>query len=383
MAARLLLPVFALLLATAGCKTPYIPPEVSSPNSYLVVEGTIITGHTDSTFIRLSHTIKLNGADTAAAETGAQVSVQDQAGKSYALKEIRTGTYGAAPLSLPATGTYRLHIVRSNGSTYQSDYVQAKSSPAIDSVSLVPQADGLHVFVNAHDAANSSRYYRWDYSETWQFMSFFQSNLIYQKHPDTLLQRTAAQQVYTCYQTAGSTSIVLNSTAKLTTDVVSQQPITFVPSTSEKVSYIYSIQVKQHALTPDAFEFWQNLKRNTEQLGSIFDAQPSQLTGNIHNTANATEPVIGYVSAGTIVSKRVFLNAGSAGYHWRRSTPDACDSLGTVKNIPGNYNVYFSSPNPVYVPIAIKNDTLVRVAAPYCADCTTRGTTVKPSFWPY
>jgi hypothetical protein len=45
---------------------------------------------------------------------------------------------------------------------------------------------------------------------------------------------------------------------------------------------LYYIKLSQYALSHDAYLFYQKLKKNTEQLGSIFDAQPSELSSNIH-----------------------------------------------------------------------------------------------------
>ena len=42
------------------------------------------------------------------------------------------------------------------------------------------------------------------------------------------------------------------------------------------------------------------MQKNAESLGSIFDEQPTQITGNIHSVTNPSEQVIGYVSAGTV-----------------------------------------------------------------------------------
>ena len=58
---------------------------------------------------------------------------------------------------------------------------------------------------------------------------------------------------------------------------------------------MYSINVKQYALSHEAYLFFEKIKKNTEQLGSIFDPQPSELQGNIHCITNPAETVVGYV----------------------------------------------------------------------------------------
>ncbi len=50
------------------------------------------------------------------------------------------------------------------------------------------------------------------------------------------------------------------------------------------------------------------LKNNTEQLGSIFDAQPSETGGNLHCKTDPTEQVIGFIGCSSQTQKRIFIN---------------------------------------------------------------------------
>ena len=121
-----------------------------------------------------------------------------------------------------------------------------------------------------------------------------------------------------------------NISEKLENDVIYLNPIAFIPGDSEKLMTKYSVMVKQYALTKEAFDFWQTLKKNTESLGSIFDAQPSQLTGNIKNVNNPEEPVLGYISAGTVQQKRIFI-AKAELPNWKTKYPYSC-TADTVRN---------------------------------------------------
>jgi len=73
---------------------------------------------------------------------------------------------------------------------------------------------------------------------------------------------------------------------------------------------MYSIEVTQYALTPEAFTYWELLKKNTEQLGSIFDASPSSSLTNIA-AINSKDLVIGYVSVSTTTKKEYSLRAAN------------------------------------------------------------------------
>jgi len=383
-----------------SCRETYTPPQITTNSSYLVVEGVINTG-TDSTIFKLSRTVRLNAKTTTQNETHAIVTVESDANAIYTLKEITPGTYASAPLGLSSTAKYRLRIITNtnNHTTYLSDFVPVKNSPPIDSVGYNLPANGLQVYANTRDATNNTRYYRWEYKETWVYTSAYDAGFIVVNNH--ILLRTPAQSIYTCWQNASSTDIVLASSAKLTQDVMYQAPITLVPMVSAKLSSRYSILVKQYALTEDAFNFWQLLKKNTEQLGGIFDAQPSSITGNIHNIADYAEPVLGYISAGAVQQKRIFVDNKALPKGWGTDSPfSSCSSypdnpLNPIIVPRSDYNYYFfgmsMAPPPfIYIPISIYQvhpgptgpDTAFDAVPVNCADCRMAGGSInKPSFW--
>jgi len=377
--------ITGIILTTVfySCREAYTPPQITANSNYLVVEGLINTG-TDSTIFKLSRTVRLYAKTTTQPETHAIVTVESDANAIYTLKEITPGTYASPSLGLSKTAKYRLRIIANTNThtTYLSDFTAGKDSPPIDSLGYNIEPNGLQIYVNAHDATNNTRYYRWDYVETWEFHPMFDAGYI--ETPIGPGVRTPAQDVYTCWHTSVSTDLVLASSAKLTQDVIYNTIITTVPSASEKVSIGYSILVKQYALTLDAFNFWQNLKKNTELLGSIFDAQPSQIQGNIHNITDSTEPVFGYVSAGTLQQKRitVFYTSWPQGWGQDKSAYNNC----LEDSILFKDEAIFQGANPNQIPLDKLFDKGYQVgwwgSSRNCADCTLRGTNIKPSFWP-
>ena len=293
-----------LVIIAGGCKKPYNPPAIALAGSYLVVEGVINSGP-DSTFIKLSKTVKLSNANVINPVLGAAVAVQSDQNIIYPLTEAAKGYYVSPGLNLNSSHNYRLSIKTGN-EQYYSDYVPVVNSPPIDSLSFKVIDTGVNVYSATHDPTNTIKYYRWDYTETWIIHPKYDSHFI--SNGDTVLPRTVSQQVYTCWRTDTSNVIVLGSAAKLAKAVIFDNPVTSLPALSPKIANEYSILVRQYALTADAYDFWVNLKKNTEQLGSIFGAQPSQINGNIHSVTNPSEPVIGYVSVGSIASQRLFIS---------------------------------------------------------------------------
>ncbi|MGZ3752674.1 MAG: DUF4249 family protein, partial [Mucilaginibacter sp.] len=215
----------------------------------------------------------------------------------------------------------------------------------------------------------------------------------YSNGVNALNARLVSQQVYNCFGNAQSSNVLIASTTKLNTDVVFQSPITIVPPTSEKLETKYSILVKQYALTSDAYDFWDNLLKNTEKLGSIFDVLPSETQSNFHCVTNPNELVIGYLSIGNPSYKRIFISAGQLLPNYSPVYPTICKIDTAFQNPPHPgtlpiadliptsspyipvLGLYLKPPNINGSPTAYTYSTIL------CADCTVRGTTTPPAFW--
>jgi hypothetical protein len=383
-----------LLVTTifAGCRKPYNPAAIGAPNNYLVVEG-VINSSSDSTIIKLSRTVKLSSTITTNPVLHAVVAVESDQNAIFPLTETTNGNYVTPGLNLDSTRKYRLNI-KIAAKQYLSDFVAVLNSPPIDSINFTTQNNVLNIYSNTHDPKNSTQYYRWDYQETWMFRSNYFSG--YKSNGDTILLRDQVNdEIYTCWKSDTASNIILGTTTHLVKDVIVNNPITSVVSTSEKLGMKYSILVRQYALTGDAFIFWENLKKNTEQLGSIFDAQPSTINGNVHSVTNPSEPVIGYISAGSTSDVRIFITKLQLPVSWGPTPAFNCA-------IDSFYYVYYpqnaKTPiNQIYlylnynkngivdaeIPLAAIGDPPLGYSAalPDCVDCTLRGTNKQPAFW--
>ena len=145
-------------------------------------------------------------------------------------------------------------------------------------------------------------------------------------------------------------------------------------------------------------------------MGSIFDAEPSEIAGNIHSVDNPTEPVIGYVSVGATTNQRIFVTTQQLP-HWVTIPfytdcklefdysdpvrPVVCcyyaftDSNGNILNQVNEYINYnaagYYDPSP-YIPISALGPPGLppigyTASTRECVDCTLRGTNKQPAFW--
>jgi Domain of unknown function (DUF4249) len=361
-----------------SCKEAYRPHLKSTTNSYLVVEGVMNAGPGPTT-ISLTHTSSLDTV-LIRPEANALVTVEGKDNTTRQLAYTGGSNYYSPDLHLITGNEYRLRIRTTNGKEYLSAYVKARITPAIDSVGWQRNQEGVSMYANTHDASGDTRYYRWDFNETWEIKSYYYSSFIYVSGANIVRPRTAAENVYTCWKYGSNKSILLASSERLQSDVIFKAPVNFINENDEKLCVRYSILLHQYALDKEGYKFYELMKRNTENLGSVFDAQPTEIKGNITCVTDPSEIVIGYVSASTIEEKRIFIsNSELPG--WRMDQNCQED---TVANTPDNIRLFFAGGGIVPYSSLIANGFIVAYlsSSPTCVDCTSRqGSTTRPSYW--
>lgn len=358
-----------LILFAGGCVDPYRPPEITSPGSYLVVNGFINSAPSTTSTIKLSRSQSLTDTEAPTAETKAIVAIESQSKATYPLIEETAGTYTLAGVTVQSGETYRLHVRTAKGVDYYSDYVPVTQTPPIDSVSWKIENNGVQISVNAHDPKNSTRYYRWEFDETWEYFTPYYSSM--ELKDNRIVYRPFS--VNQCWRSGSSTNIMTTSTTRLSQDVVSQFPLTFIPGSSSKLGVKYSILVKQIALSQTGFDYYDQLAKITQNIGSIFDPQPAQITGNIHCTTTPGELALGFFRVGTIETKRIFIAHAEVpnfytitGYY--SCTVDTLTEADIIKFQPAVINLYDRS--------------RYLTTAEFCVDCRLQGGVLtRPDFW--
>jgi hypothetical protein len=379
---------FVAFLAIAfGCKQLYEPPAQAQNTRLLVVEGFINGGQGPTTFF-LSRTGDLQD-HSARPEYGAQVKVEGDDGSGFLFVDSLNGKYYYPQLFLNGNAKYRVHVTTSDGKEYTSDYTPVRHTPPIDSITWQMEDNGVRLYVNTHDPQNVTKYYQWKYDETWEIHSTYYSSLKYLRDASNRITalvyrmspfHTVDTTIHKCWSSLSSTSIILGSSEKLSSDVI-YLPVQFIEPGSEKLSVLYSINVKQYAMSQDAYLFMEKMKKNTEQVGTLFDAQPSQITGNIKCLSDPNEPVIGFVEVTDEQTKRIFVyNSQVPG--WSYSLPCVEYVINNTVEDMNKYGAEYSPTIPkTLTPLGAVQD-FYAANMESCVDCTTRGVNRKPSFWP-
>lgn len=365
-----------ILLCIGGCKEPYDLELNTSDQSLLVVEGVLNAGQ-GATNIKLSRTVSFQDNIEFKPVLFAQLSVEDNTGTVYQLTETGAGNYTHNQLPLVFGEEYRLRIKTTDNKEYLSDYVVARSTPDIDSITWKKEDNSLQILASTHDPANETWYYKWDFDETWEIRSFYMAEYEFIGATYTIIPHSMFN--YRCWKYASSNTIAIGSSAQLQSDVISESPIHIIPPGSEKLGVRYSILVRQQAISKEAYEYFKLMKKNTESLGSIFDPQPSELKGNIKCLTHPDEGVIGYLTASNYSEKRHFITAQQAAWSYNQ---DNCFSE-RVKNDPDSLAGWMPNFLPWGAEEAAPGVALFYYLAPAtCVDCTTRGGALDmPSYW--
>lgn len=371
--------ILMVSVGTFSCREPFDPGIKESSKAYLVVEGAILGGGQPTT-ITLSRTTDLTTTNFVA-ENGASVSVEDEPGNIYYLSPQGSGVYSGIFSNLTEGTKVRLRIRTQDGKEYLSDFETMKNTPEIDNVAWsVNSSHGLDITVDTHDDQNNTHYYRWAYEQTWEFHSTYLSTLDYDEKTRQIVPRTNSDGIYACWQSAKSNSVLVNSTAKLSQDRVKDFRLVTIPPKSWYLDVLYSILVKQYALSEAEYNYWQKIKKNTEEIGSIFDPLPSEIKGNLQCLSDPNELVIGYVGACVEREKRIFIarqDIDNWGYYQSCTVID-------VANNPDSLAAVFAGGSMEPFSTTLDNAGQERYLGTdaVCVDCTIRGTNVKPSFWP-
>ena len=378
----------ALLGQILGCKEAFDPSLETPTINFLVVEGFINTKGV--TIIQLTRTQKLAEASTIKNELKATVQIENDNNLVVGLTESGLGIYKSEALNLPSDRKYRLRIKTAAGKEYLSEFTLVKTTPKL-TLTWDQSSDGVRIYASTADPNNQTLFYKYDFEETWAQQSIALSEYVATVNPVNqnigVSERNPPDQISAliCWTSTLSNNILITSTKSLSSDVVDKLPVMFIPNGSEKLDRRYSILVKQYALTNEAYDFFAQMKKNTELLGSVFDPLPSTVRGNIKCVTDPSEPVVGNIVSASAEEQRIFITKQEAG-NWVMSL--AC-GIQHITNSQANRNLFFRNDkflirNAEFDETTVPRPTIIGyyITQPACLDCKKRGgNNIKPSYW--
>jgi hypothetical protein len=363
----------ALTILFCSCVDPYSPPVIETNYNILVVDA-FLNSKDGSATVTLSRTLPIYSTDATPIESNAQVKIIDETGVEFLLSETNKGLYTQSNIVVNPNLKYRLSIQTNANERYLSDAVPVVASPNIDSLFWLPDGDAVSFYVNTKNSESSSRYYRWDCFESYEYNSAYASTV--KLVSGVVYSRTPAEYINKCWRVVPYPDLILGSTTSSVENVVSKAEVKTVEAGTIKLSQTYSLLVRQYSITEEAYNHWTKLKQTTESLGGLFDPMPTQVSGNIHNINSSGQIAVGFFSAGSFEEKRIFLNFYDLPIPLRRySTNCLIDSVNL-------FDVSrFTDATLLIVPYGTPPAGYLR-STRECIDCRLHGgTTTKPSFW--
>jgi hypothetical protein len=356
------------LAVVAGCTVEFHP-EIDNNKEQIVVEG-MITDLDRVNSIKLSMSTKIGMPLVRKPVKGAIVTITDEKGIVTTLKEFPAGTYSTDSTKFRGRvgGSYSLNL-KINNANYETDFIEMKPVPPINSlyyekVVITASRDtnymeeGCRIYLDSYDPSGKCLFFRWDYTETWEYrIPYIVANRI-------------------CFITERSDEILIKNTSLYNQARVSKYPILFISNKTDRLKERYSILVNQYSLNESEYDFWEKVQNISENVGSLYDITPTAISGNIRCTTNPGETVYGYFSVSAVTQKRLFIQDR---FHRLPNFYSYCatDTLrGKLPETGLNTEFWVIEDYEDEIPPFWIISTFRE-----CADCTTRGTRVVPSFW--
>ena len=381
---RLVLLIFSCVLLLSGCREPFNPEIEPADLNVLVVEGYLDTDGLASK-LKLSYTrnIQTDNSFMPSYPTG-NVVLKSESGEQYPLTELGSGEFEFA-YDIPENQNYRLYISTIDGKSYTSELIRPILTPEIIDVGFVKNELGVEVYLTTKGDENADDFL-WTFEETYAFRPKFPSYYKFDPETADIVYRDPEERIDLCYRGGESSDLILETSSRFEDQFVFRQSITQILDNDERLGIRYSILISQKALDKKASEFWEILRKNTDDIGSIFSPLPSNIGGNIKNDQNPDTPVVGFVSLGTIKQRRLYIAAQEVA-PWIVMEPAYGGCFLESDTIPkSEYAQSFASGSflpviPIWSETSAQEPLGYRGSVRTCADCTLRGTNVKPDFW--
>ncbi len=308
--------LFAVLTLLAGigltvsCVTEFQPDLLSVPPA-LVVEGQVTDAPGPYT-IRLTRTADYSYKALNLLETGATLSIQDDAGHAETLIEQSGGVYmtRANGIRGVAGRSYKLTIKTKNGDRYESSPERLAVAPPIlklyteyrnDPVpGTTTRKQGWDVYLDTKDPAETGNYYRWEWTH-YEFVYACQKTLLSSGTSYTGLPCcTPCWDITRCYN-----CISISSDATINGQNISGQYIMTAPYTSLAPYYV---AVQQQAISKGAYDFWKSVRGLVNNTGGLFDPAPAGVQGNLRCVSDPQRQVYGYFGAAGLSDQYLYVD---------------------------------------------------------------------------
>lgn len=301
-----LLGIGFLLLCMYSCIESFHP-EIKESQDMLVINGSI-SDKPGWHFVEVSRSSPYNEPGFIP-EKGCVVRVEDENGRGVTYSEYQPGIYRADldESFLGVNNAYRLNVYTQDGMEYQSDYDSLLACPPIDSLYYeieLPVSDdpnitylgGVQFYVDVKGERGDSRNFLWKLEETYEYHSYYliqylwENDSVYEFDP-------ATDSLARCYTGGSILEIYTASSRYLVANELNKYPLNYVSAKFPQLRFEYGLLVTQYSLSDEAFLYWEKIRTLTDEEGSLYEKQPANADGNIHNVNDPEEQILGFFYA--------------------------------------------------------------------------------------
>ncbi len=373
--------VFQML---ASCIEEYIPSIEAGETKKYVVSGQLTNESEDQVIsVALASSIRDPGP---APLNDCEVRISDEDGNKYSGKEFEGGKYRIRiPVEKLVPGhSYRLEITTPAGTELVSDFEELPDCPLIDSVYYLRDSlptndpetfiEGIRFYLDLDARGYENTFFKFDVEETWEYHSeyplewYYDGQLLHHVDPWDYSH-------FVCWKTLRIPEIFILSTGELKQNTYSRFPLHFVDNSTQRLVYLYSILVKQYAISNQAYLFWDQLRINNIEEENQYETQPLPIQGNIRNITDPKQEVLGYFAVCSVSKKRIFVkDVPDLEIHFQPDCGVALLRYGLRDLTPDVYHF------PVYLYI---DRGAYYELSPECIFCEMLGgSTTRPAYWP-
>lgn len=346
----------------------------------IVIEG-LVTNELKKHEIKISQTFAIDSTGPKPL-SGADIRVTGE--EEHIFQELEPGRYISLDSFAARPGIdYQLSILL-NGNEYISASTQLSGSSNIGELEAsrinYRGEDGVAITLNNQTFAGGANYYKYEYVETFKF------NSNYFKVKDLIIEDGVPVEVpkqkeeYTCYQTNISQKIILANTNSLSDDSVNDLLINFIDSKDTSLSNRYSLLIKQYVIGRDAYNYYKILEELSGSENIFSQTQPGFLEGNITNSNNPNEKIIGFFNVSSVTTKRIYFDYGDF-YNPEGIRPRFVPFALCEETLPSTANLIAQLERGAVKWAGVTPSGAFLVVPTRCVDCTLFGTNEKPDFW--
>lgn len=326
-----------LLLLSDACIDRYeLPQQIMTPS--LVVDG-MITSMPGPYTIELSVASDLNtNLNSRVPVTRATIKIGDDLGNEETLKEVSPGVYQTSENGIRGTvGRKYYTVIRTEDKEYRSEPQEMLPPGAIDEIRHSFRADAINqndpgepqdvldVRIDASGVEGYRNLFRWRWSSLHEVRTFpeLRTREVGRppvKIPDPLqcsgyipgpfqtIQKVDICTCCNCWVPEYGARATISKNNAVSNNSFNDVFIARVPVDHWRFTLRYFMRVEQFSLTEEAYEFWKLIQSQQEGEGSLFQPNAVQVKGNIYNTADAEEKVLGFFGVSAVTQKDFFID---------------------------------------------------------------------------